>query len=179
MGQCHDKFDLWFFCPTTPTNPLICGLKRAEKSPRYLLIHFTLTSHCRPHSCVEFRDVIDIDAADSKTPKPFWPCRVSLCVSDTRGFSLWHHGRCRVIVAGKPLLVSLLNPLNPYKIGPSGEPIKNGLLAIFQLRKDDGDVKSGRPPPPPPPGQVGYATVSCRFSAFSQLRIMLKSKQKY
>jgi hypothetical protein len=43
---------------------------------------------------------------------------------------------------------------NPYKIGPFGEPIKNGLLGRFPtLRKDDGEVKSSRPPPPPPPVQ--------------------------
>jgi hypothetical protein len=49
--------------------------------------------------------------------------------------------------------------LNPYKTGPSGEPIKNGLLGHFPtLRKDNSDVKSGQPPPPPPPGPVGYVT---------------------
>ncbi len=70
--------------------------------------------------------------------------------------------------------------INPYKIGPFGEPIKNGLLGRFPtLRKDDGDVKSGRPPPPSPPGPVGYVTVGGRFSAFSRLRIMLKSNQKH
>jgi hypothetical protein len=69
---------------------------------------------------------------------------------------------------------------NPYKIGPFGEPMKNGLLGRFPtLRKDDGDVKSSLPPPPPPPGPVGYITVGGRFSAFSRLRIMLKSNQKH
>ncbi len=66
--------------------------------------------------------------------------------------------------------------VNPYKIGPFGEPIKNGLLGRFPtLRKDDGDVKSGRPPPPPPPHPVGYVTVGGRFSAISWLRRMLKA----
>ncbi len=70
--------------------------------------------------------------------------------------------------------------LNPYKIGPFGKPIKNGLLGRFPtLRKDDSDVKSGRPPPPPPPGPVGYVTVGGRFSAISRLRSMLKSNQKH
>jgi hypothetical protein len=68
---------------------------------------------------------------------------------------------------------------NPYKIGPFGEPIRNGLLGRFPtLRKDDGDVKSSRPPPPPPPGSVGYVTVGGRFSAFSRLRILLKKQPK-
>ncbi len=70
--------------------------------------------------------------------------------------------------------------INPYKIGPFGKPIKNGLLGRFTtLRKDDGDVKSSRPPPSPPPGPVGYVTVGGSFSAFSRLRIMLKSNQKH
>jgi hypothetical protein len=73
-----------------------------------------------------------------------------------------------------------LGRLNPYKIGPFGEPIKNGLLGRFPtLRKDDGDVKSDRPPPPPPPGPVGYVTVGGHFSAISRLRSMLKSNQKH
>ncbi len=66
------------------------------------------------------------------------------------------------------------------KIGPFGELIKNGLRGRFPtLRKDDGDVKSSRPPPPSPPGPVGYVTVGGRFSAFSRLRIVLKSNQKH
>ncbi len=70
--------------------------------------------------------------------------------------------------------------LNPYKIGPFGEPIKNGLLGRFPtLRQDDGDVKSGRRPPPPPPGSVGYVTVGGLFSAISRLRSMLNSNQKH
>jgi hypothetical protein len=70
--------------------------------------------------------------------------------------------------------------LIPYKIGPSGEPIKNGLLGRFPtLRKDDADVESSRPPPLPPPGPVVYVKVGGLFSAFSRLRIMLKSNQKH
>ncbi len=70
--------------------------------------------------------------------------------------------------------------VNPYKIGPFGEPIKNGLLGRFPtLRKDDTDVESSRPPPLPTLGPVGYVKVGGLFSAFSQLRNMLKSKQKY
>ncbi len=72
--------------------------------------------------------------------------------------------------------------LNPYKIGPFGEPIKNGLLGRFPtLRKDDPDVESSRPPPLPPPGPVGYVRVKVDdlFSAFSRLRNMLKNKQKH
>jgi hypothetical protein len=49
-----------------------------------------------------------------------------------------------------------LNSINPYKIGPFGEPIKNGLLGHFPtLRKDNADVESSLPPPLPPPGPVG------------------------
>jgi hypothetical protein len=44
--------------------------------------------------------------------------------------------------------------LNPYKIGPFGEPIKTGLLGRFPtLREEDGDVESCRPPPSPHPVQ--------------------------
>ncbi len=69
--------------------------------------------------------------------------------------------------------------INPYKIGPFGEPIKNGLLCRFPiLRKDDADVESSRPPPLPPRGPVGYVKVGGLFSAFSRLRNMLKSQQK-
>jgi hypothetical protein len=53
---------------------------------------------------------------------------------------------------------------NPYKIGPSGEPIKNRLLGRFPtLRKDDADVESSCPPPLPPPGPVGYVKVGSIF----------------
>ncbi len=70
--------------------------------------------------------------------------------------------------------------LNPYKLGPSGEPIKTGLMGRFPtLRKDDTDVESRRPPPSPPPSPAGYVIVGGLFSAFSRLRITIKSNQKY
>ncbi len=79
-------------------------------------------------------------------------------------------GNCRVKVSS----------FNPYKIGPSSVLIKNGLLGRFPtLRKDDADVESSRPPPLPPSGPVGYLKVGGLFSAFSRLRIMLKSNQKH
>ncbi len=70
--------------------------------------------------------------------------------------------------------------INPYKVGPFSKPIKTGLLGRFPtLRKDDGDVDSRRPTPSPPPGPSGYVIVGGLFSAFSQLRITIKSNQKY
>jgi hypothetical protein len=64
------------------------------------------------------------------------------------------------------------NCLNPFKTGPSGEPIKNGLLGRFPtFGKDDSDVEYRRPPPsPPPPGPAGFEIVGDLFSAFLQLR---------
>jgi hypothetical protein len=65
---------------------------------------------------------------------------------------------------------------NPYKIGPSGEPIKTGLLGRFPtLWKDDGEIESRRPPPSCPTGPAGYVIVGGLFSAFSLLRMTIKS----
>jgi hypothetical protein len=48
-------------------------------------------------------------------------------------------------------LSSNLSNINPFKTGPSGEPIKNGLLGHFPtFGKDDSDVEYRRPPPSPP-----------------------------
>ncbi len=60
--------------------------------------------------------------------------------------------------------VNIFAKFNPYKTGPSGEPIKTGLLGRFPtLRKDDSDVESRRPPPSPPPGPAGYLIVGGLF----------------
>jgi hypothetical protein len=61
--------------------------------------------------------------------------------------------------------------VSPFKTGPSGEPIKNGLLGRFlTFGKDDSDVEYRRPPPPPPTGPAGIEIVGDLFSAFLRLR---------
>jgi hypothetical protein len=62
--------------------------------------------------------------------------------------------------------------INPFKTGPSGEPIKNGLLGCFPtFRKDDSDVEYCRQPPSPPlPGPAGFEIVGDLFSANLPLR---------
>ncbi len=68
----------------------------------------------------------------------------------------------------------------PFKTGPSGEPIKNGLLGRFpNFGKDNSDVEYCRPPPSPPPGPAGFNIVGDLFSAFLRLRWTIKSNKKY
>ncbi len=66
---------------------------------------------------------------------------------------------------------------NPFKTGPSGEPIKNGLLGRFlTFRKDDGDVEY-RPPFPPHPVQQGMKQ-SATFFCFSSIQDNDKKEPK-
>ncbi len=64
----------------------------------------------------------------------------------------WFVGTCNLGHPATGPQEALWNTVNPYKTGPSGEPIKTGLLGRFPtLRKDDGDVESCCPPLSPHP----------------------------